>query len=245
MGLLESLIMNVNVERNALLSAEVYEPSVDVFNDDFSRFALGQMKIAIQEDYNSRLITYAREGFSNWCRDCDGEELEQLFAQYNHLVKSMDSRAPFSNVFSHRVVANLNESSFIIDALLDDETISEASICDFDCASGSRLMNVMEHFYRSEGAKWFEDKEFVICSLNESSLRMALVQFLFHLHKYNIQAVKISAFVFDNFENTELSNTDLVMSILGTCNQELNYVPINHDHDCVITETENMILLTA
>ncbi len=235
--------MNINKGKYEAVSNEILDISNDIFNDDFSRFALSKMQIEIQEDENSRCNIFMQQEFANWHRDCADDELEVLQHQFDQFVGLMDNAKPFDSVlFDSSRILDL-ESSEVVRKLTVEPDISEATIFDFDCGTGTKTLSIMRYLYEWNGVSALTDKDFVLVAKDAISLRMATIQILFHLNKYNLKIAKISGYVSENLDDFSLNGLDYQTLICGHSYIHMATDGLNDDHDCVIAETEHLLVL--
>lgn len=240
---MNALTKNEEIETAELIETNRFSGDLAyIYNDDFSRLALSRIQHEIDED-STCLNQFSTNEFSGWSRDCADEEVDALQHQVDQFFGLLDNAKPFEDVlFDSSRIYDL-ESADVVRKVTVEPDILDATICDFDCGTGSRTLSIMRYLYEWNGTHSLSDKDFVIVGGDDISLRLTLIQILFHLHKWNLRVAKLSAYVSDDTENWTIVGSEFQMIVYGTHNFQVDFGLMNEDHDCVVAETKHLLVL--
>lgn len=235
--------MNIITKGQAPSLIEISDVSKSLSDDDFARFALTKMWSEIESSVRQLLIKTGDASFFKWHSDQDDKQFNLYQEQYIKLLRVLHRASYFESHMPDHVCDG--EGLEIIAKLNEESIISEATIYDFNCGTGSRILSIMKCLLDHEGTNGLENMDIVLVNQNENSLQQALIQILYHLHINRVKVGKISAYVGDYEDELYLPIAKPSFLIFGTHKSNLSMQFANSDHDCVVAETEHLLVLAA
>lgn len=234
-------------ENELIATAKKLGVSNELMLDELTKFTLSTIwsKIVSEEGHLQKLTGATNVNFIGWDQDLYPAQGAVFQGLCDQLTEMMSSAKPFEDVMCNDTHECDDQSQEIIKKLTEEFAIPEFTITDFDCGSGSRILSIIRYLFDRDGATCLANKDILIISNSEMSMRSTMLQILFHAHKNGIEIGKLAAHENKGSGDFVQIDEDALMTVVGIHNHKFNSQMLNDNHDCVVAETEHVLLLAA